>query len=789
MILTKLPEQDSKALVDLSDLPYQLHPTQDLVFRDNEANELLYGGSKGPGKSFLIRYCFCAWAMFTPGVQLYLFRRTHPDLWKNHMEGPSSFPNMLAKCEAKGQCAIIGKEVRWANGARIFLNHLQLERHVTKYQGVEIHGAAFDELTQFTEYQYRYVTGSVRLGSFVPTGPFAHIFPIILNGANPGGISHDFVKSRFIDQGPYEIKHRTEKEEGGFYRQFIPARVEDNPELLKNDPTYLERLEGMGNPELVRAMREGDWEVIAGSMFGYVWRNERHVCEPFAIPATWDIWRGGDDGYNAPASVHWLTQNPDNGTFYVIAEIYEKGLLPDEFAKQTLEMDFSIRINFGDDEVDVNDLELAGKMDSAAFSDTGTGKESRAAQMNRLGCRWRAVEKGTGSRVMRAQMMHKVLAPNPLMHRDHNGVCLPGIRFFSRCTAAIRTIPKLPISEKNPEDVDTTGEDHCFIAGTLIDTEHGAIPIERIEIGDRVRTRIGFEPVLATCKTLAQPVIENAGLTGTPNHKIYDAEQKKWLPLCGLTGLNTVCHQKEWSLTELLTGATQNPTDAKAGFILAVLLHVAKMELGDFTKLSGEQRMAIFRKVATSIMSTGTRSTTLSKIWSALRRFNMRSGMTRQSAELISFDVLRRFRMQLVSGTVLQRVAHGIANTQPYRYERQNRNHSFAHVAGSTAPASNINLDFVVQSAELNGGEIAASMMCRKLVQSANVNSKRADSNRAQVAVDCAEPRLESVYNMTVAGAPEYFANGILVSNCFDSITYGLTEKRSYFMKAKITGI
>jgi hypothetical protein len=209
-------------------------------------------------------------------------------------------------------------------------------------------------------------------------------------------------------------------------------------------------------------------------MFGYVWRAWRHVCEPFAIPATWDIWRGGDDGYNAPASVHWLTQNPDNGTFYVIAEIYEKGLLPDEFARKTLEMDYSIRVNFGDDEVGENDLELAGKMDSAAFSDTGTGKESRAAQMNRLGCRWRAVEKGTGSRVMRAQMMHKVLAPNPLMHKDRNGVCFPGIRIFSRCTAAIRTIPKLPISDKNPEDVDTDSEDHAFDSITYGLTEKRA---------------------------------------------------------------------------------------------------------------------------------------------------------------------------------------------------------------------------------------------------------------------------------------------------------------------------
>jgi hypothetical protein len=198
-------------------------------------------------------------------------------------------------------------------------------------------------------------------------------------------------------------------------------------------------------------------------MFGYVWRRSRHVMEGgFNIPAWWDIWRGGDDGFNAPASVHWITQDPDTETFYVIAEIYESQLLPEAFAARTLDVDYSIRLDFGDGQVDTNDLELTGRMDSAAFSNLGTGRESRAAQMNRCGARWRPVEKGPGSRIMRAQMMHRVLAPNPRMPPDHNGQPLPGIRFFNRCTAAIDTIPKLMISPHNPEDVDTSGADHAF---------------------------------------------------------------------------------------------------------------------------------------------------------------------------------------------------------------------------------------------------------------------------------------------------------------------------------------
>ncbi len=454
---------------------FTLNPKQQLVLHeDNWANEILFGGAKYGGKSFLMRYVMALLCLNCPGIICYLFRRTFPDLWKNHMEGSTGFPMLLAPYVHSGQCVIVRTEIRWVNGARIFLNHLQLDKHVEKYQGQDIHVLGLDEATQMTEYQIRYLFGSVRRGEWRPPTNAAPIvqrlidldrLPLILMSANPGGVSHKFIKERFIDQGSYTIVERKEVGERAFRRQFIPARAEDNPNLLKNDPDYLDRLESMGNPELVRAMREGDWEVVSGSMFGYVWRARRHVTERgFPIPATWDVWRGGDDGFSAPAAVHWITHNPDTGTFYVVAELYEKGLLPDEFVEKMRRIDQSIRRSIAEDVFD-NDMELTGIMDSASFADTGTGKESRGRQMNRLGANWRPVEKAKGSRVMRVQMLHKVLAPNPRMPQDKFGVHLPGIRFFPSCLAAIETIPALQVSRNNPEDIDDDN-DHSFDALT-----------------------------------------------------------------------------------------------------------------------------------------------------------------------------------------------------------------------------------------------------------------------------------------------------------------------------------
>jgi hypothetical protein len=51
-------------------------------------------------------------------------------------------------------------------------------------------------------------------------------------------------------------------DEGGMPRQFIPAQLEDNPSMTRDDPGYENRLLGLGSEALVKAMRYGDWDII-----------------------------------------------------------------------------------------------------------------------------------------------------------------------------------------------------------------------------------------------------------------------------------------------------------------------------------------------------------------------------------------------------------------------------------------------------------------------------------------------------------------------------------------------
>lgn len=131
----------------------------------------------------------------------------------------------------------------------------------------------------------------------------AHIPTLRLRATcNPGGRGHAWIKRYFIDPAP-----------GGYqplydevlkcHRLFIPARIEDNKVGLQNDPNYESRLMRSGSPALVRALRYGDWNVVAGSYFNTF--SSRNVIRPFEIPHWWTRFVAFDPGSSDPFCLTW----------------------------------------------------------------------------------------------------------------------------------------------------------------------------------------------------------------------------------------------------------------------------------------------------------------------------------------------------------------------------------------------------------------------------------------------------------------------------------------------------
>lgn len=456
-------------------LDIELHERQTLAF-DSEATEILYGGAAGGGKSHLMRVAAIIWCSEIPGLQVYIFRREFPDLYKNHMEGPTGFPALLAPWTQSGHAKInySANQIKFWNGSKIHLCHCKNEKDVYGYQGAEIHVLMPDELTHFTDFMYRYLRGRVRLGGLVVPEKHKGTFPRILSGTNPGGVGHNWVKGTFVTPAPPMAIVQQSKAEGGLKRQYIPAKLSDNPTLLINDPDYIDRLEGLGNEALIKAMRDGDWNIVAGGALDDVW-NENIIIPRFRIPAGWRVDRSHDWGSAKPfANLWWAEADgteatlpngkkwaPPKGTLICIQEWYG-AKRPNEGLKMPAK-----KVARGIKDMDDSLLSARwiarpvrpGPADNAIADTQNPGTPTIADDMATQGVRWERSDKSPGSRKIGLELLRTRMAEAGKDVPEG-----PAFYIMDHCRQLIDHLPVLQRDPKKPEDVDTNAEDHDYDA-------------------------------------------------------------------------------------------------------------------------------------------------------------------------------------------------------------------------------------------------------------------------------------------------------------------------------------
>ena len=428
------------------------------------ATEILYGGAAGGGKSHLLRVAAIAWCYDIPGLQLYLFRRTLPELSRNHLVGPTSLPALLAPWIRSGFARFNAtrNHFRFANGSGIHLCHCQYNRDVVQYQGTEMHVLMIDELTQWEAEAYSFLRGRVRLGGLKLPDTYLRRFPRILVSANPGGVGHNWVKAAFVDIAKPLAVTQVGAAEGGMRRQFIPARLEDNAALLKSDPDYEKRLEGLGSPSLVRALRHGDWNIVAGGMFDDVWDPARNIVPPFKVPGGWRVDRSFDWGSAKPFSVGWWAESDGSdirfgdgtarstrrGDLFRISEWYGWNGKPNQGCRILAR---EIAEGILQRERGLGRPVLPGPADSSIY-DRNNGP-SIAEDMADAGVHWTRADKSPGSRKQGWQRLRRLFSAA-------GGGEEPGLYVFDSCVHFFRTLPVLPRDDSDPDDVNSQAEDH-----------------------------------------------------------------------------------------------------------------------------------------------------------------------------------------------------------------------------------------------------------------------------------------------------------------------------------------
>jgi hypothetical protein len=435
----------------VSRLDFSLHPRQSQVLR-SPATEILFGGAAGGGKSHVLRILSVLWAYAFPGLQIYLFRRVSDDLVKNHVEGPSGYRAILAPWVDSGGVEIVEGEVRFKfNASRIFLCHVHDPNDRFKYQGAEIHVLLMDELTHFPDEVYRFLRSRVRMTGLEMPAEVRARFPRIVCASNPGNVGHAWVKRAWIDPVAPETIWRAPDDEGGMLRQFIPARLKDNPTLTETDPTYLQRLRGLGSAALVKAMEEGDWSVVEGAYFD-CWRTDRHVVRPFAIPDHWTRFRSFDWGSAAPFSCGWWAVVSDDH------EVEDGRVLPRGALVRYRELYGASGPNVG---LKLDAGEVARRIAALSVGETYAYSVGDPSIFKQDGGPSIAETMGKAGVVFRPADNSRLAGWAQLrMRLEGDGDGRPMVYVFSTCTDLIRTLPAAMHDPHKPEDLDTDGEDH-----------------------------------------------------------------------------------------------------------------------------------------------------------------------------------------------------------------------------------------------------------------------------------------------------------------------------------------
>lgn len=369
-----------------------------------------YGGARGGGKSWAVRQKAKGGALTYPGIRILIIRKHYPDM-ENSLIDPivKEIPMQLASYNRQAHI------MQFTNGSSIKFGHYDTGSDL-EYQGQEFDWIFIDEATQFTEPQFRVLGACLRGTTRIPRRMYLT--------CNPGGIGHLWVKRLFVDKN-------FKKDENPKDYSFIQATVDDNPDLLKGSPGYLNMLDTLPD-DVRRAWRYGDWDALSGTFFPE-FRRESHVVKPFIrVPQEWKKYRAIDYGLDMFACL-WIAVDFE-GRAWVYREVQQSNLIVSAAASLMVALTPpSENIEFTIAPPDMwNRQKDSGRSMAEIFMENGVG-----------------ILKASNSRVQGWMAVKEMLKP---MKSDKDK---PGILVCEDCVGLINNLPVIQHDEKNPSDCST----------------------------------------------------------------------------------------------------------------------------------------------------------------------------------------------------------------------------------------------------------------------------------------------------------------------------------------------
>jgi hypothetical protein len=340
---------------------------------------------------------------------------------------------------------------------------------------------------------------------------------------------------------------------------------------------------------------------------------------------------------------------------------------------------------------------------------------------------------------------------------------------------------------ESKEDIKKRGlkSPDCFVAGTMIKTPSGEQEIETLRIGDLVSTPVGPRRVMKLWESevtrLTTVKFSNgASLTGKGSHKIFTWDHG-WVAMDSLQLFNTMESAThfgalKWQLVSLFSTKARN-----FGFKQQVDIssRVGKVRLSDFcTGGFGLTPTDPYQTACTFTTRMVTGATTLYPTWNSYLGLStphstcLKDGKTQRRLPAC-VSLWGRPLMQLVDGTLQTKDVNGTAKmAKTHGKTESQRSAVVSCVQEFLQACSRLVPSFVPKNAlkrtttKIHEWSLSA-FFARANSLASSIGTK---SVVLTIAPQSSEVSATKVYNLTLDFDNVYYANGILVANCADSL-------------------